>query len=75
MPAAQAMPPTVAAPVVMLAPARYVLIEVASLVTGLSKKAIERKIERDVWIEGKQFRRKDGRIYIDMKAYERWVES
>jgi hypothetical protein len=54
---------------------RFVLIPLASLVTGLSEKAIERKIERGVWIEGKHFRRRDGRVYVDMQAYERWVDQ
>jgi hypothetical protein len=54
---------------------RYVLIEVASAKTGLTKKAIQRKIERGEWIEGKHFRRRDGRVFIDMVAYEAWVEQ
>lgn len=43
--------------------------------TGLTRKAIERKIERGVWIEGAHFRRRDGSIFIDMEAYARWVET
>lgn len=56
-------------------PSRYVLIPLAATMTGLSAKAIERKIERGEWLQGKHYRRKDGRIYIDMRAYEAWVES
>lgn len=57
-----------------LVPSRFVTIKVAALITGLSEKAIHRKIERTVWAEGRHFRRADGRIFIDMKRYEEWVE-
>lgn len=57
-------------------PARYVVIPLASACTGLSVKAIERKIEAGVWVEGREYRRAaDGRIYVDLKGYERWVEK
>lgn len=68
-PAVQAVPP------IVVVSSRYVLIPVAAAMTGLSVKAIERKIERGVWIEGKHFRRRDGGNYIDMEAYKRWVEE
>ena len=37
----------------VLAPARYVLLPLASLITGYSVKAMQRKIERGDWQEGK----------------------
>ncbi len=59
-----------------LTPARYVLISVASIVTGYSVKAIEKKIEEGVWLEGKEWRRApDGRIVVDLEGYSKWVES
>lgn len=59
----------------LIAPAPYVLIPLASALTGLTPKAIERKIESGVWIEGREYRRApDGRIYISMKGYQAWVE-
>jgi len=36
----------------MLAPARYILLPLANLVTGYTVKAMERKIERGDWQEG-----------------------
>ena len=55
---------------------RYVLLIVAAQLTGYTVKAIERKIERGDWIEGKVWRRApDGRILIDMLGYQRWVEG
>lgn len=56
--------------------ARYVLLPLANAVTGYSVKAMERKIERGDWQEGKVWRRApDGRIMIDILGYQRWVEG
>jgi len=55
---------------------RYVLIQKFSEMTGYTDKAVRRKIESGVWIEGVHYRRSpDGRIQIDMDAYQRWVEG
>lgn len=59
-----------------LAPERYVLIPLASVVTGYTVKAIERKIERGDWPEGRLWRRApDGRILIDLEGYRKWAEG
>ena len=64
-----------AAPVV-LASARYVLLPVAQLLTGYTVKAIQRKIERGDWPEGKVWRHApDGHVVVDMMGYDRWVEG
>jgi hypothetical protein len=61
---------------VVLAPARYVLLSLANLITGYSVKAMQRKIERGDWQEGKVWRRApDGRILIDITGYQKWVED
>lgn len=55
---------------------RYVRPAVAAVATGLTVKAIERKIEDGKWVEGREYRRApDGRIYIDMRGFEKWVET
>lgn len=61
---------------IQVAPARFVTIELGAAVTGLTEKAIRRKIEEGVWVEGREYRRQvdDGRIYIDLRGYEKWVE-
>jgi hypothetical protein len=60
----------------VLAPARYVLLPLANLITGYSVKAMERKIERGDWVEGKVWRRApDGRILVDLIGYQKWVEN
>jgi len=56
--------------------ARYVLLPLANLLTGYTVKAMQRKIERGDWQEGKVWRRApDGRILIDLVGYHRWVED
>ncbi|MFJ2990000.1 hypothetical protein ACIPF8_19210 [Collimonas sp. NPDC087041] len=66
-------PPGDAAPPAVTT-ARYVTIALASAKTGLSEKAIRRKVESGVWLEGREWTRGiDGHIYIDMEGYDRWV--
>lgn len=60
---------------VQLVPARYVTIKLAAALTGLTDKAIERKIGDGVWAEGRQYVRRAGRLFVDMRGYETWVES
>jgi len=61
---------------ILVATARYVLLPLANLLTGYTVKAMERKIERGDWQEGKVWRRApDGRIVIDVLGYQRWVEG
>lgn len=55
---------------------RYVLISKFAADSGYSEKAVRRKIEEGVWIEGRQWRRApDGRILVDVEGVERWVEG
>nr|WP_321894720.1 excisionase [Paraburkholderia heleia] len=61
---------------VTVEPAPYVTIRLAATITGLTVKAIYRKIQVGKWIEGREFRRSpDGGIFISIKGFERWVES
>lgn len=61
---------------VVITPARYVLLPVANAMTGYSVKEIQCKIHRGEWEEGKVWgRAPDGRIFIDIAGFERWVES
>lgn len=55
-------------------PARFVTVELASAITGLSKAAIRTKISRGIWVDGRQYVKREGRVFIDLKGYERWVE-
>lgn len=61
---------------ILVAPAPYVTIPLASAITGLTEKAIRRKIEDGKWLEGREFRRSpDGGVFISIKGYQQWVES
>lgn len=56
----------------VLFPARYVLLPLAQLLTGYSVKAMQRKIERGDWQEGKVWKHApDGHIVIDMVGYHK----
>lgn len=57
-------------------PVRYVLIARFCDLTGYTPKAVQRKIEEGVWLEGKVWRKSpDGHRQIDLEAFERWVEG
>jgi hypothetical protein len=61
---------------VFVTAARYVLLPLANAITGYSVKAMERKMERGDWPEGKVWRRApDGRISIDIQGYQKWAEN
>ena len=56
--------------------AGLVTIRKAAELTGLTEKAIRRKREEGVWREGREIVvGPDGRLYVDMEAYERWVRG
>ena len=60
----------------LLSPARYVLLPLAQVLTGYSVKAMQRKIERGDWQEGKVWKHApDGHVVIDMVGYHKWVEN
>jgi hypothetical protein len=63
-------------PPLVVAPARYVRLPLASLITGFSVKAMQSKIKRGDWAEGKVCRHApDGCILIDLQGYQRWLDS
>jgi predicted DNA-binding transcriptional regulator AlpA len=56
--------------------ARYIRVTKFAEMTGYSEKAVRRKIEDGVWLEGLEYRRApDGRVLMDMEGYRRWVEA
>lgn len=62
-------------PTVQVAPAPYVTISLAAAITGLSEKAIRRKIEDGKWLAGREFMRSpDGGIFISIRGYQAWIE-
>ncbi|MBW7902985.1 MAG: excisionase [Rhodocyclaceae bacterium] len=60
----------------MIAPAKYVKLPLFEALTGYTEKAVRRKIEEGVWLEGKQYvRAPDGHILVSMDGYYAWVEG
>lgn len=61
--------------VTLLQVAPYVVIAKAAEVTGYSRRAIEEKIAKGVWLEGREwFKAPDGRRLISIAGFARWVE-
>jgi hypothetical protein len=59
-----------------MTPAPYVLLTKAEELTGYTVKAMERKIERGQWVEGREWiRAPDGRRLISMRGYQQWAEQ
>lgn len=59
-----------------VAPAPYVTVKLAAQITGMSEKAIRRKIESGKWLEGKEYRRTpDGCVMVSIEGYRKWVEQ
>ncbi len=54
--------------------AQFVTIAMAALMTGLSEKAIRRKIEVGKWLVGREvFKSPDGGVFVSIKGFESWV--
>jgi len=61
---------------IRVTPAPYVTVSLAAAITGLTEKAIRRKIEEGKWVEGREFRRSpDGGVFISVTGFTRWVEG
>ena len=60
-------------PVIQL---RWMLLPLFCAMTGYTEKAVRRKIEDGVWLQGRVWRKApDGHVTIDLQAYYRWVEG
>lgn len=54
---------------------RWMLVPLFCTLTGYTEKAVRRKIEDGIWLQGKHWRKApDGHVTIDIQAYYRWVE-
>ena len=54
----------------------WVLVKRLAEITGYSENAIRHKVKSGVWVEGRIWRRApDGRIFLNLAEFERWVES
>jgi hypothetical protein len=63
-------------PVVEAGPlAETATIKRAAEALGLTEKAVRRKIEEGVWIEGRHYHRRGGTIWVDIPGVTRWVRQ
>lgn len=54
----------------------YGTVARAASLSGITEKAIRRKIEEGKWVAGREYRRSpDGGIYISIKGFQSWVEK
>ena len=61
-------------PIINIQAAPRVRLPLAEAITGLSQKAMRRKIEDGKWLEGRQYHRDpDGNVWIDIKGVMQWV--
>jgi hypothetical protein len=56
-------------------PFEWCLLPVAAAATGLTSKAMARKIEEGKWVEGREYVKRDGRIFVSVKGFNRWVAN
>lgn len=53
---------------------RYVTVKKAAVMIGITEEAIRKRVQRGVWLEGKEWRRDPlGRIMLDTEALDKWV--
>ena len=56
--------------------APYVLIPLAAEITGYSRRAIEEKIAKGIWVEGREWiKAPDGHRMVSMSGFKAWVEK
>lgn len=56
-------------------PVYFVQLGVFETMTGVTSDAVQKMINRGEWTEGVHFRRRRGRIYVDLRGYHAWVED
>lgn len=54
---------------------KWMLLPLFCQLTGYSEKAVRRKIEEGIWLQGKHYRKVCGRIHMNLQAYYQWVEG
>lgn len=54
---------------------RYVRVSKFCELTGYTADAVQKLISRGRWLEGQQFRRVDGCVFVNLEGFEKWVEK
>lgn len=60
---------------IQVVPSRYVTIKLFTALTGITESAVRMKMHRGVWVEGRQYVKRDGGVLIDLEGYTRWAET
>lgn len=60
---------------IVTAPVFHVQLGVFESLTGYSPDAVQKMIKCGEWREGVHFRRKRGRVLVDLRGYNEWVEG
>lgn len=56
-------------------PVYFVQLGVFETMTGVTSDAVQKMIHSGEWTEGVHFRRRKGRIYVDLRGYDAWVDG
>lgn len=56
-------------------PVDWILAEKFSQITGYSVEAVRIKRKRGLWPDGTITKVQNGRIHVNLKAYDQWVEN
>ena len=60
----------------MSATLQWILINRFAELSGYSENAVRHKVKDGTWFEGRVWRKApDGRIFVNLAEFERWVES
>jgi len=54
---------------------KYVVIKKLSELSGLTENAIYAYRKKGIWVEGKHWIKRQGRLYFNTQAIEKWVEG
>lgn len=60
---------------IVTAPVFHVQLGVFHALTGFSPDAVQKLIQCGEWTEGIHYHRKRGRVLVDLRGYNEWVES
>lgn len=56
-------------------PVRYVLLARFCEISGYTQRAVYRKMQTGVWVQGVHYiKSPDGHIHIDLEVYELWLK-
>jgi len=61
--------------VIQIRTTEWVTVELFSRISGLTQPAVRCMIHEGKWLEGRHYQRRAGRVYVSIKAFEKWVAT